>query len=60
MNWWTESSTRTGTIGGLATVLLFNIDTAEILSTIVLAAIGATVSFGVTLLLRFLKQKIRK
>lgn len=42
---------RTGIAGGTLTVLL-SISTADMMRTIVLAAIGATVSFGVSLLLK--------
>ncbi|MCP9749480.1 hypothetical protein [Ferruginibacter sp. HRS2-29] len=40
-----NSPTRSGTAGGLLTVLLINIAGKDVLKTIVLAAIGATVSF---------------
>ena len=45
-------SLKTGTIGGLALSVLPNLTSADVLKTIVLAFIGAVVSFGVTLLLK--------
>jgi hypothetical protein len=48
----TDGSTRAGTLGGTAFVLWLQLPAAEIMKTIILAAIGATVSFAVSLLLR--------
>lgn len=50
-------SLKTGTIGGLALSLLPNLTSADVLKTIVLAFIGAVVSFGVTLLLKRFTSK---
>lgn len=44
-------TTTTGTAGGTLTVLL-SISTADVMRTMILAALGAIVSFGVSLLLR--------
>lgn len=52
--------TRAGTVGGLFTVLLVNITAADIIKTIVMAAIGAMISFFVSLLLKYLVGRIRK
>jgi mannitol-specific phosphotransferase system IIBC component len=46
------SDTRMGTAGGTITILLLNINSGDIYRTIVLAAIGATVSFVVAQLLK--------
>jgi hypothetical protein len=46
------SDTRMGTAGGTITILLLNINSGDIHRTIVLAAIGATVSFVVAQLLK--------
>jgi mannitol-specific phosphotransferase system IIBC component len=44
--------TKAGTAGGTLTIILANITTADALKTIELAAIGAVVSFIVSLLLK--------
>ncbi|MCP9749783.1 hypothetical protein [Ferruginibacter sp. HRS2-29] len=46
------ASTKAGTAGGFLTILLINIATNDILKTILLAAIGAVVSFVISLSLR--------
>ena len=46
------NSTKTGTLGGTLLVVLMQIGTGELLKTMVLAAVGAAVSFGVTQVLR--------
>ena len=43
---------RAGTFGGFALSVIPNITSADVFKTIVLAFIGAVVSFGVTLLLK--------
>ena len=48
---------RAGTFGGFALSVIPNITSADVLKTIVLAFIGAVVSFGVTLLLKQLTSK---
>ena len=52
--------TKFGTIGGTLTVILANISGADLLKTIVLSAIGAMVSFGISLLLKMILQKLSK
>lgn len=52
-----NSPTRSGTAGGFLTVLLINIAGADVLKTIVLAVIGATVSFLISLLWKLLLKK---
>ena len=47
-----HSYTKTGTAGGTLTIILANINSGDVLKTAVLAAIGAVVSFGVSLLLK--------
>jgi hypothetical protein len=41
-----------GTAGGTLMIILANITTGDLLKTVLLAALGAVVSFGVSLLLR--------
>lgn len=51
------SDTKHGTAGGTLLIILANIRSADIIKTIVLAAIGAVVSFAVSLLLKQLMKK---
>ncbi len=55
-----DSSTKAGTIGGTTLTILVNINSADLLKTGILAAVGAVVSFSVTLLLKFLIKRIKK
>ena len=48
---------RAGTFGGFALSVIPNLTSADVVKTIVLAFIGAVVSFGVTLLLKLLTSK---
>ena len=48
---------KAGTFGGFALSVIPNLTSADVLKTIVLACIGAVVSFGVTLLLKQLTSK---
>ena len=51
---------KSGTIGGTLTIILNNISSQDILKTAVLAAAGACVSFGLSLVLRKLMMKKKK
>jgi mannitol-specific phosphotransferase system IIBC component len=51
-----SGGTKAGTMGGTLLIILANISTADLLKTAVLAAVGAVVSFGVSLLLKRLLQ----
>ena len=55
-----DSSTRAGTIGGTMLTVLVNIKSEDILKTGILAALGAVVSFTVTLFLKFLIKRFKK
>jgi mannitol-specific phosphotransferase system IIBC component len=55
-----QSGTTAGTIGGTLLVFLLQINSAELLKTIVLAAIGATVSFSVSMVLKWVVRKVRR
>ncbi|WP_396196125.1 hypothetical protein [Flavobacterium sp.] len=48
---------KAGTFGGLVLSVIPNLTSADVLKTIVLAFIGAVVSFSVTLLLKQLTSK---
>jgi hypothetical protein len=54
------TGTKAGTIGGTLTIIFANITSADAFKTIVLAAIGAVVSFTVSFLLKVLVKKYRK
>jgi len=49
-----------GTAGGTLTIILANIPAADLIKTALLAAVGALVSFSVSLLLRVLVRRWRK
>ena len=55
-----HSYTKTGTIGGTLTIILANINSADILKTAVLAGIGAVVSFGMSLLMKMLVKRWKR
>ena len=50
----------TGTVAGTAMVLLVQISSAEIFKTIILAAVGAVVSFIVSFMVKAFIKKLRK
>lgn len=54
-----ESGTILGTISGTVLTVLVNIGSSDIIKTAVLAALGAVVSFGVSLLLKWLVNKFK-
>ena len=52
-------STRMGTAGGMLTVLLFSLSAGELVKTALLAAVGAAVSFTVSVGLKWVMGKLR-
>ena len=52
--------TKYGTLGGVITILLYNVTAGDIIRTGILAAIGAFVSFFISLALRYCIRKWRK
>jgi hypothetical protein len=54
-----ERSARMGTAGGTLLVMLLQLNSSELIRTSVLAAIGAIVSFVVSLALKWLVRQIR-
>jgi hypothetical protein len=54
-----DASTKINTAGGIFLSIVPNLNSEDILKTAVLAAIGATVSFVVSILLNFLIKKHR-
>ena len=55
-----DFGTKIGTAGGALTTLLFNIQSADISKTLILASVGATVSFFVSLFLKWLTNYFRR
>jgi mannitol-specific phosphotransferase system IIBC component len=55
-----ESGTILGTVSGTVLTVLVNIGSSDVLKTVVLAALGAVVSFSVSLLLKWLHNKFKK
>jgi hypothetical protein len=59
-----DTGTKFGTAGGALATFLFNLQSADILKTLILATIGATVSFFVSLFLKwflsYLKSKFKR
>ena len=55
-----DNGTKAGTAGGTILTILFYIQSADILKTAILAAVGALVSFAVTLFLKFIINRFKK
>ncbi|HMI78196.1 MAG TPA: hypothetical protein VK484_05355 [Ferruginibacter sp.] len=55
-----DNSTKAGTMGGTLLTIFVNIKSEDLLKTGILAAVGAVVSFSVTLLLKFLIKRLKK
>jgi hypothetical protein len=55
-----ESGTILGTVTGTVLTVLVNIGSSDIIKTVILAALGAVVSFSVSLLLKWLVKKFKK
>ena len=53
-----EGGTIMGTVGGTLLAVIVNLNSQDISKTVVLGAIGACVSFTVTMLLKYLYRKI--
>ena len=60
MNQVFDQNTKAGTIGGTLLTIVANIQSADLVKTGILAAVGAIVSFSVTLLLKFLIKRFKK
>ena len=56
----TEVSAKAGTAGGTLLVILLQIRLDELFRTVILAALGAIVSFFVSMTLKWIVRKIRK
>jgi len=55
-----NSGMKTGTVGGTLLSIAANISSGDLLRTAILAAVGAAVSFTVSVLLKLLLQRIKK
>jgi hypothetical protein len=55
-----DDNTRAGIAGGVLLTIIVNIQYGEVLKTAVLAAVGAVVSFCVSLLLKMIVKRFRK
>ncbi len=55
-----DKTTKAGTAGGTLLSIFANINSEDLIKTVVLAAVGAVVSFAVTLLLKLLINRIKK
>ena len=60
MNHVFDNNTKVGTAGGTMLTILANINSGDLIRTGVLAAVGAAVSFSVTLLLKLLIKRLKK
>ena len=55
-----SDNTVAGTIGGTAYILLLQISSTEMMKTMLLATLGAMVSFCVSLFLKWVVRRMRK
>jgi mannitol-specific phosphotransferase system IIBC component len=55
-----DNTTKAGTAAGTLLSIFGNINSQDLIKTAVLAAVGALVSFAVTLLLKHLAKRIKK
>jgi hypothetical protein len=55
-----DSTTKTGTAGGTLLTIFANITKEDLIKTAILAAVGAVVSFGITLVLKVVLKYFRK
>ena len=55
-----DSSTKAGTVGGTLLTIMVNINSADLIKTGILAAVGAVVSFGVTFFCKLIIKRFKK
>lgn len=60
MNHHFDNTTKAGTAGGTLLTIFANITSEDVIKTIILAAIGAAVSFTVTIFLKALIKRLKK
>lgn len=56
----TSNPTLMGTAGGTFLSVVPNLHSEDVLKTVLLAAVGAVVSFGISMVLKFIIKKYRK
>lgn len=54
-----ENGTIIGTVSGTVLTVLVNIGSSDILKTVILAALGAIVSFSMSVLLKWIVKKLK-
>lgn len=59
MNQLFDKTTKAGTAGGTL-LTIFGISSEDLVKTVILAAVGAVVSFSVTLLCKLLIKRVKK
>lgn len=60
MNQLFDNTTKAGTAGGTLLTIFGNISSQDIIKTIVLAGIGAVVSFSITVVLKSIIKRLKK
>jgi hypothetical protein len=55
-----DGNIKSGTIGGTMLVLLMQLTSAEVVKTALLAAVGAAVSFIVSMVMKWLLRRLKK
>lgn len=55
-----DNTTKAGTAGGTLLTIFANISSEDLFKTMVLAGVGAVVSFAVTVLLKLIVKRIKK
>ncbi|HRG01271.1 MAG TPA: hypothetical protein PKZ75_09155 [Bacteroidia bacterium] len=55
-----ESGTILGTVSGTVLTVAVNVGSSDILKTVILASLGAVVSFSVSLLLKYLVKRLKE
>jgi mannitol-specific phosphotransferase system IIBC component len=55
-----DNTTKAGTASGTLLTIFANISSEDIIKTIILAAVGAAVSFGVTIFLKKIIKRLKK
>jgi hypothetical protein len=60
MNQYFDSHAKAGTVSGTLLTIFANIHSTDLLKTAILAAIGAAVSFSVTLLLKIAMKYLKR
>ncbi|WP_420577506.1 hypothetical protein [Ekhidna sp.] len=54
------SGTKAGTVGGTLLSVAINLDSSDILRTIILATVGAIVSFSISVLLKWMVKAFKR